>query len=266
MTWVIGASSIFGTGALISDTRVRFSDGTTAELLQKAYPVANYIAAGFAGSVRIGFELIRSLQTILAVPAGTGPHAWDLRVVAPEWQAIARQIFREAVDQEKLLGSQVLLVGPSPTENMGAPEFPRMEIVRATSPDFVPRFSSKPALAVRHIGSGGSVSDYKRAIRPLFRLSSRIHQAHIVGIHEWARTLAFSVTITVRDYPNHGISEHFHVVAVRLGDMVVYTNDMATYPKDGPPLVLKMPPVARSWSEFEEMVSAMRASASGATC
>lgn len=265
MTWVIGASSIFGTGALISDTRVRFSDGTTAELLQKAYPVGNYVAAGFAGSVRIGFELIQSLQTGLTVPEGTGPHAWDLRLVAPHWRAIARHIFREAAAEERSLGSQVLLVGPSPTENMGVPEFPRMEIVRAVSPDFVPRFS-KPGLVIRHIGSGGSVSDYKRAIRPLFRLSSGIHRAHIAGIHEWARQLAFSITITVRDYPNHGISEHFHVVAVRLGDMAVFTNDMTTYPKDDPPQVLKMPPVARSWPEFLEMVSVLRASASGATC
>jgi hypothetical protein len=139
-----------------------------------------------------------------------------------------------------------------------------MEIVRATSPDFVPRFS-KPGLVVRHIGSGGGVSEYKRAVRPLFRLTSGIHQAHVAGIREWARQLAFSVTITVRDYPNHGISEHFHVVSVRLGDMAV-ANDMTTYPKDGPPLVLKMPLVARSWPEFVDMVIALRASASGAAC
>lgn len=265
MTWVIGASSIFGTGALISDIRVLLRDGTTAELLQKAYPVGNYIAAGFAGSVRIGFELIHSLQAGLAVPEGIGPHAWDLRVVAPRWRSIARQIFRDAPAEERSLGSQVLLVGPSPTENMGAPEFPRMEIVRATSPDYAPRFS-KPGLVVRHIGSGGSVSEYKRAIRPLFRFTSGIHRSHIAGIHEWARTLAFSVTITVRDYPNHGISEHFHVVALRLGDMAVYTNDMTMYPKDSPPLVLKMPRVARSWPEFVDMLNALRASASGATC
>ena len=140
-----------------------------------------------------------------------------------------------------------------------------MEVVRLTSPDFTPRFS-KPGLVVRHIGSGGSVSEYKRAVRPLFRLTSGIHHAHLAGIHEWARQLAFSVTITVRDYPNHGISEHLHVVAVRLGDMAVFTNDMTTYPKDGPTLILKMPPVARSWPEFVDMVSALKASASGATC
>jgi hypothetical protein len=236
-----------------------------AEVLQKAYPVGNYIAAGFAGSVRIGFELIQSLQTGMAVPEGTGPHAWDPRVVALHWRTSAQQIFRDAPAEERSLGSQILLVGPSPTEHMGAPEFPRVEIARATSPDFTPRFS-RPGLAVRHIGSGGSVSEYKRAVRPLFRLSSGIHQAHIAGIHAWAQQLAFSITITVREYPNHGISDHFHVVAMRLGDMAVFTNDMITHPKDGPPQVLKMPPVARTWQDFESMVSELQSSAAGAAC
>jgi hypothetical protein len=54
MTWVIGASSIFDYGAMMSDVRVTFSNGRTLDLLQKAYPVGPYIVAGFAGSVRIG--------------------------------------------------------------------------------------------------------------------------------------------------------------------------------------------------------------------
>jgi hypothetical protein len=185
--------------------------------------------------------------------------------VAPQWQAIAKQIFSDAPGEERSLGSQVLLVGPSPTEHMGAAEFPRIEIARATSPEFTPRFS-RPGLAIRHIGSGGSVSDYKRAIRPLFRMTSGIHQAHIAGIHEWARQLAFSTTIAVRDYPNHGISEHFHVVAVRLGTMAVFTNDMTTYPKEGRPIILRMPTVAQSWAEFDDLARAARVGASGALC
>lgn len=265
MTWVIAASSLFGTGALISDARVRLADGTTAELLQKAYPVGNYIAAGFAGSVRIGFELVESLRNAMTVPAETGSHAWDLQAFAPHWRSIAKQIFEDAAIVERQCGSQVLLIGPSPTEHMGAPQFPRIDIARLASPDFTPSFA-RGGLSVRHIGSGARVSEYKRAMRPLFRLTSGIHRAHIAGIHEWARQLAFSVTITVRDYPNHGISEHFHVVAVRLGDIAVFTNDMITYPNDAPQEELRMPHVAQSWPEFELMASVIRAGASGAIC
>jgi len=57
MTWAAAASTIFGYGALYSDVQVTFRDGNTKDLLQKAYPVSNFIAAGFAGSVRIGFKL-----------------------------------------------------------------------------------------------------------------------------------------------------------------------------------------------------------------
>jgi hypothetical protein len=265
MTWAIAASSLFGTGALISDTRVVFSDGSSAELLQKAYPVGNYVAAAFAGSVRIGFQLIESLESMMAIPDGAGSYTWDPRYVASTWGPVAKQMFDAAPLEEKRRNSQILLIGPSPIENMGAPEIPRIEIARFSSPDFTPTFARR-GLALRHIGSGSRVSEYKRAIRPLFRITSGIHRAHMAGINEWARQLAFSVTITVRDYPYHGISEHFHVIAIRLGTMAVYTNDMVTHPLDGPPVELRMPPVARSWPDFESMAHALRSGASSATC
>ena len=58
MTWVIGASSIFDYGAMMSDVRVTFEDGSERDLVQKAYPVGPYIVAGFAGSVRIGVIIL----------------------------------------------------------------------------------------------------------------------------------------------------------------------------------------------------------------
>ncbi len=66
MTWVIGAAGLLGAGVLVSDTRVQLADGTAADLLQKAYPIANYIGAGFAGYVgsRAMFEdMNRALTT-----------------------------------------------------------------------------------------------------------------------------------------------------------------------------------------------------------
>jgi hypothetical protein len=263
MTWVIGASSIFGAGALISDTRVQLADGTTAELLQKAYFVGNYIAAGFAGSVRIGFKLINSLAEGLAVPEGVGPRPWDLRLVARQWAPTARRIFSDAADEEKQLGSQLLLVGASPAGHAGSP-FPRIDIARLAAPEFSPRFSS--GLSVRHVGSGARVAAYKRSLRPLFRLSSRIHRAHVAGVPEWARQLAFSVTVSARDQAHQGISDHLHVIGVRLGDMSIYTNDMTTYAVDGPPIALRMPRVAHSWEEFVAMTQGAKSIASGASC
>jgi hypothetical protein len=62
MTWICTASTIYGYGALYSDVQVTFPDGRNADLVQKAYPLSNFIAAGFAGSVRIGFMLLQSLS------------------------------------------------------------------------------------------------------------------------------------------------------------------------------------------------------------
>lgn len=260
---MIGASSILGTGALVSDTRVRFADGTTAELLRKAYVVGNYVAAGFAGSVQIGFQMIASLGDALAVPKGMAGNSWDLRVVAPQWAPAARRIFEQAPEEEQRLGCELVLVGASSVAQSGSP-FPRVDVARLAAPEFNPRFSS--GLSIRHVGRGGRVVNYRRSLRPLFRLGSSIHQAHVIGLHEWARQLAFGVTIATRKQLQSQVSDHLHVIAVRLGDLAVYTNDMTTYASDGPPMVLKMPPVAHSWEQFTLLARSANAEPRGAVC
>ncbi|WP_426339943.1 hypothetical protein ACN9MZ_27335 [Pseudoduganella sp. S-14] len=263
MTWVIGAASIMSTGAIISDSRVHFADGRSAELLQKIYPVGNYIAAGFAGSVRIGFEMIDSLKRILAMPAGIGPHAFDPVGVSAEWTPIAREVFQRAPELEKRNGAKVIMVGVSPIENMGNEAFPRVYVIRFSAPDFVPQYMNR-GLRMCSIGSGAGVTQYKRSLRPLFRNGSGIHQAHLGGVHQWARTLAFGATIAVRDYPHAGISEHFHVIGITLGDMALMNNDMKTYPQEGEPVVLQMPQVATSWLEFCDLAEVRHSSGAGA--
>jgi len=265
MTWVIGAASVLSTGAIISDIRVRFQSGHTADILQKAYPVGNYIAAGFAGSVKIGFQLIQDLKDSMTVSGMDGGYAFDPVQVANAWSSRAREIFAHAAGEERRNGAQIILVGVHPAENMGVAEFPRVYVIRFTAPHFVPSFI-KRGLRMCSIGTGAGVDQYKRALRPLFRLGSGIHQAHMSGIYEWARTLAFSTTIAVRDFPYAGISENFHVVGIRLGEMVVVPNDMVTYPPDAPPLELTMPPVAHSWQEFCEMALLHSTASAGAIC
>lgn len=261
MTWVIGAASVLCTGVIISDVRVRFADGRTADMLQKAYPVGNYIAAGFAGSVYIGFQLIESLRDILFIPEGVGNGAFDPVQVAHEWTPLAQEIFRNAPAEERRNGAQIVLVGISPTEHLGVPEFPRVYVIRFTAPFFVPGFMEK-GLRICGIGSGAKVKQYKRALRPLSRSGSGIHQSGV----EWARNLAFCTTIAVRDYPYEGISEHFHVVGIRLGEMVVVKNDMTTHPLNQPPIELRMPPVAQSWQEFNDMARNQLIPSAGAAC
>lgn len=265
MTWVIGAASILSTGAIISDIRVRFKSGHSGDLLQKAYPVGNYMAAGFAGSVKIGFQLIEDLKNTMTVSGIDGGYAFEPAQVAHAWSARAREIFAHAAEEEKQNGAQIILVGASPTENMGVADYPRIYLIRFTAPHFVPGFI-KRGLRMCSIGSGAGVNQYKQALRPLFRFGSGIHQAHMLGLHEWASTLAFSTTVAVRDFPYTGISENFHVVGIRLGEMVVVSNDMTTYPLDAPPIELKMPQIAHSWQEFCERAQSYATATAGAIC
>jgi hypothetical protein len=145
MTWVIGASSIFDYGAMMSDVRVTFRDGRQHDLVQKAYAVGPYIVAGFAGSVRIGFQMLESLAKFLIVPPNAPqPGAWEPEWVAEHWKPLALEIFTGADVSEQALGCQILLVGisnkidPKVAANPRAVLMPHACIVRFSSPDFDP--------------------------------------------------------------------------------------------------------------------------------
>ena len=102
MTWVVGASTIWGYGVVISDMQVAFSDGTTADILQKPYPMNNFI---IAGSVKIGFMLLESLAQFVQLPPNkAATHAWDPLWVSNNWWPLAQEVFESAPEPEKKLG------------------------------------------------------------------------------------------------------------------------------------------------------------------
>lgn len=181
------------------------------------------------------------------------------------WQPVAHAIFEKSSIEEKENGAQLLLVGVSPWENMGAPEWPKIYLIRMQAPLFKPMFF-KTGLRMCSIGTGAKVREYHQTIRPLFRHTSGINQAHLAGLHNWAETLAASVTLTMRRDEKKEYSQSFHVIGIAPGNIVEATNNMTTYPKIGPPLVVQMPRVARSWQEFDEMASMRRRSSASATC
>jgi hypothetical protein len=204
VTWVCAASTIYGYGALYSDIQVTFRDGHTADLIQKAYPISNFIAAGFAGSVRIGFSLLQSLSDCLKLPPeASQTHAWEPKWVSAKWTPIARSIFDGADRDERALRSSVLLVGVSPTETCGLGA--KVYFTRFVAPDFRPCIMSR-AIKVCSIGSGAKVSEYHQSLRPLFRLTGGIMKAEVMHSGGWARTLGFSISRRLADHPHLGIS------------------------------------------------------------
>lgn len=250
MTWIIGASSFLGHGLMISDVRISFSDGTEEDLLRKAYPIAPYIIAGFAGSVYIGLKLIDSLQRALYRGDLPDDAAWQPEWVAEHWSPIAANIFQDAPPPEQENGSQILLVGVSPNENLGVPEFPRVYVTTMNWPDFMPIHAEK-GLAVSHIGSGSSIERYRSGISDFFSFGSTAMMASLGGgPAAWSQMIGSSVATLVSQSPVSGISPHVFIDVLTLGSMWNGNNDRRVHHQDGRIDNFKMPRIASSYTEF----------------
>ena len=249
---------------MYSDTQVTFGDGSTRDILQKTFPLGDFIAGGFAGSVLIGFNLLQSLYDFLEMPNHAGNQtAWDPVWVSHNWAPIAKSVFDSAPTNEKIAGSRFLMVGASPDEPCGLGS--KIYFTRFADPDFSPKIMSRP-IKFCSIGSGAGVLEYKHAIKPLFRLSSGILNAEIGQPNGWARQLGFSISRALFDYPHSGISKHIHIVIIRRGGLFVETNDENIYPKDSPRIEVCMPQVAECYEDFLALAKTQGHNAAGAVC
>lgn len=62
------------------------------------------------------------------------------------------------------------------------------------------------------------------------------------------------MSTVIADHPREGISEHINVFAFRLGKIFVTNTDKTIYPPDGGPIEIKMPTIAKSYAEFQQMM------------
>jgi hypothetical protein len=264
MTWVCAASTIYGYGALYSDVQATFQDGRTVNLVQKAYPLSNFIAAGFAGSVRIGFTLLQSLGDALSLPSkALETHAWEPKWVSEKWAPIAKSVFDSAPEEEKVHSAHVLMVGVSPTESCGLGA--KVYFTRFASPGFRPCIMSR-AIKVCSIGTGARIKEYHRTLKPLFRITSGILQGEVMNQGGWARALGFSISQRLADFPRAGVSRHLHFLIIRRGSILVETSDANIYPPDGSCIEVRMPRVAQSYEQFLELAESDGHDAAGAIC
>jgi hypothetical protein len=255
---------MFGYGALYSDVQVTFPDGTTKDLIQKAYPITNFIAAGFSGSVRVGFSLLQSLAECTLLPDDAlKTQAWDPVWVAKRWAPVAKSVFESAPQVERTLGASMLLLGASPNENAGLGA--RMFLVRFASPDFRPGIMARFIMWCS-IGTGAGVAEYKQRIKPHIRFVSGIHRAEIMNPNGWAQELVFSLTRSLREQPRPGISRHLHAVVVRRGQVSTWNNDEKIHYPDGSVEDVRMPPVAQNYEQFLQLAAAAGADGACATC
>jgi hypothetical protein len=263
MTWVVGGSSLFGYGVMVSDVRVSWDDGTEADLLRKAYRVGPFLLAGFAGSVNIGFQLIGSLQNFLAPPDNSSS-AWKPEWVAEHWHSEAAQIFANAPPEEQAAHSQLLIVGVSPDENLGTSEFPRVYLIKLEAPDFRPKYFPE-GMSVCHIGSGSDVAAYEQAVAEFFDMHSPALQAATAGPAAWAQMLGNSIGRLVQDDPHDGISPHVHIQICSRGEFNAGDNNVTRVYPDGRRIEFRMPQVASTQTEFVALCKSMGKAAATAT-
>jgi hypothetical protein len=135
MTWIVGTATPFGYSFALSDTRVSWGSGRYLDCLQKIYPVARYIAVGFAGSVRIGFTIVEALKSSLYL--ADEMLAWNPPELVAELPAQLRMVFQDAAAEEQANRSHIMLLSTHPIEPDASP-WARAYLHILRSPDFSP--------------------------------------------------------------------------------------------------------------------------------
>jgi hypothetical protein len=260
MTLVVGtAFNQFG-GALISDTRVTFATGGCRDMIRKAHPVGRCMAAGFAGSVAIGFALIQNLTANLRLPANAAQDVWEPMSVAREWSRIAKAIFDHAPAVEKMQNSRVLIVGIDP-KGSGA------RLIRLAAPSFKPEFM-RQGVRTCSIGTGASDKRIMRVVRPHVDIRSTPGCLLQGGIGLWAGALADYLGEETGTHLVTDVGRNFHVLTVEAHGFTLHHSGRKSLVdwQDEPIDLDPMPTVAATYGQFLELAKAEGLTAAAASC
>jgi hypothetical protein len=209
MTWIVGGASPFGHAFVVGDTRVTFSDGLEADLVRKVYWVGSDIAAGFSGSVRIGFHLLSHLSRGIQ---GAGSNViWKPEATMKQWSAHAAEIFAAHDEAERAARCSILVAAAAPDNNG---PFARTTLVQLSSPKFKPRVV--PRFGSLQVGSGREHLIYRQWAEDYFKDPS-----FVTNFAMWegsiGSVLASSLSTQVLENPKTGVSPFMHVVACGRG-------------------------------------------------
>jgi hypothetical protein len=218
MTWVVGASTLFGYGAIISDVQVSNDSGFKMDVLQKAYPVGKYIVAGFAGGVHPGFALLESLQSFLSSVDVADDECWDPQWVADNWPIEACRVYQELKRQGPVPETHILMLGlkaaGTPEKRVMGGAIGHISVFR--SPDFIPH-SKKGGRKAMSIGCGSHVEKYTATLEDLMcddDLTYMKSEEYNPG--GYGKRIAENLSWIVNKNPKFGISKYFQLFIVRM--------------------------------------------------
>lgn len=249
MTWVIGVPTIFGYSVVLADIQatIKLLDGRKKyfDVIQKIFPVGKFVAAGFAGSVEIGYLLIEDLTRWCVLPAGK---AWIPECLAHDWHRRARFIFSR-IPSVKRQKTELLLVAVYPQLNDGISGEPQTYSCIMRSPNFEPELI-RPG-KVGSIGSGNNVVEYKKALESLNTGYNPLMQMEMGNPGGYGEALSIALSLDVKNTPAIGISSHLHIAQVKRGKIIIGPNNHITFDDKGNKIPFVMPKVATSWKEFK---------------
>ena len=252
MTWIVGTPTLFGHAILVSDICVTFRNdfGKTdyVDCLQKIYPVGKSQMMGFSGSVSLGFKMVH--QFAYESSKLSNSDDWIVEIIANTWlPRVMRRIYNNSTEIEKELGCSIILASAHPQKNLGDVPWPETYCHIFDGPDFEPKLC-RPG-EIKSIGSGSNVDEYKSAIKAVIEDRS-FNQMMVAGASMQGLLLAKSINKVVDENPKKGISKHYQIGIVERRNFSISNNDYKLYPKDGPPMEVKLPKLARNYNEFQE--------------
>jgi hypothetical protein len=271
---------MFGYGFGISDIRVTLGDGSEVDCLQKIYPVGRYIAAGFAGSVRIGFAMIDELRK--RANLADKRLSCDPNLVARDWPQHARAIFDKFPPEEQAGQCHLMLISAHPQEHNGNPNWPRCYVHIFRSPTF-----EAEVVPVHTLGSIGCGSGYRPCQEVIERFNSdnnrRMFYAQGGGtLGGMGTMIGIELTNLLMRIQPGGISAHLHYCWVYRGKITISTNEHVQKGRwsiiplgsenaptsqqeaktlDDGSVVFAMPTIATTWEELEQLLYARGSSA-----
>lgn len=246
MTWIIGVNTFMGYSFALSDIKVSWGKKYDIDCLQKFYPITSNIAAGFAGSVKLGFKMLDGL--VDCIKNEGNQKAFIPIYIAQKWSRKAKYIYNhKKYKKERGLGCELLMIGTYPLSQItiGQISSPKTALIKLSAPSFVPLVAKQHDIL--SIGSGSAIDEYKALLAWLdSNFNELMKFSENVGL-----PAAFDILVTdlLQNNPKYGISKHLHIITADGIGINIRTNDRQA---DDGSYVLKMPEVAVGYDQFRE--------------
>jgi hypothetical protein len=281
---------MFGYGFAISDVRVTLQNGSEVDCLQKIFGVGRHVAAGFAGSVQIGFAMIDEFRRLADICDER--IACDPQSIAADTPGQARRIFATFPPEEQKNKCHLMVICVDPQAHVGNPHILRSHVYIFKSPDF-----DVEVIPTHELGSIGSGLESEECQAIVNSFSTDPKRREIFWHGElgqpggMASVLGSALTGILTKVQPRGVSAHLNYCWVYRGHTIITTNDHSVMgrwtvgalgsginepdrvasqerlrsaaSKDGFPF--EMPHIATSWDVLCRILAAMGASASECT-